>query len=194
MKSCLCGNETKTDSGSDNESKSGKETRKNKGRLRGAWSLFGDFSNGSTIHGVKYLGERHRHWSEKIFWIIAFLISASGCFLMIQKISNRLQYSPVVEENSTPVWHIPFPAVTICPETKVMGHIVNFTKAWHEVMADNFPDNTTLTDDELRAIAALTQVCDAHIFGGRIIDSSLLESEIVPLLREMAPQTSPKLS
>ena len=29
------------------------------------WGMFADFTSNSTVHGVKYLGERRRHWSER---------------------------------------------------------------------------------------------------------------------------------
>jgi acid-sensing ion channel, other len=31
----------------------------------------------------------------------------------------------------TSIWHIPFPAVTICPETKARKSLVNITKMYH---------------------------------------------------------------
>lgn len=27
--------------------------------------MFADFASNSTVHGVRYLGERRRHWSER---------------------------------------------------------------------------------------------------------------------------------
>lgn len=29
------------------------------------WELFSEYSNGSTIHGLRYLGEKRRHWTER---------------------------------------------------------------------------------------------------------------------------------
>lgn len=34
-------------------------------------------------------------------------------------------------EKSTPIWEIPFPAITICPETKSKIEFLNFTKIYH---------------------------------------------------------------
>lgn len=42
--------------------------------------------------------------------------------------------SPVIvsfAEKSTPVWAIPFPAVTICPETKTYMNLLNFTDVYN---------------------------------------------------------------
>jgi hypothetical protein len=38
--------------------------------LTAVWGMFEDFTNNSTVHGVKYLGEKKRHWSERAFWVL----------------------------------------------------------------------------------------------------------------------------
>lgn len=52
-------------------------------------------------------------------------------------------------EKSTPVWKVPFPAVTICPETKAKTSFVNFTQNYHIVHAQNasLDEDLMLTDD-----------------------------------------------
>lgn len=145
--------------------------------------MFADFTKNSTVHGVKYLGEHRRHWSERAFWIIAFFISVTGCSIMIHKIYNKWQLSPVIvsfAEKSTPVWQIPFPAVTICPETKVLKKYVDFTQAY--MLTANSPENLTI--DEYRYLEAVAQVCDAHLFTipNITLRSGLEPEEIVPLL------------
>lgn len=150
-----------------------------------AWGLFADFSNNSTVHGVKYLGERRRHWTERFFWVIAFGISVCGCSIMIHKIYEKWQMSPVIvsfAEKSTPVWQIPFPAVTICPETKAMMKYVNFTKAYTQVVTNQSHE---LTEDELKSLEAVAQICDPHLFANTLINSGLPPDEIVPLLKSI---------
>lgn len=150
-----------------------------------AWGLFGDFSNNSTVHGVKYLGERRRHWVERAFWVVAFFTSVIGCSIMILKIYEKWQLSPVIvsfAEKSTPVWQIPFPAVTICPETKAMVKNIDFTKGYHSV---KFGQKDNLTIEELRNLEALAQVCDPHLFANDTLESGLEPHEIVPLLKRL---------
>ena len=49
-------------------------------------------------------------------------------------------------EKSTPVWKIPFPAITICPETKAKTSFANFTVNYNLIQGSEPPfDN--LTDD-----------------------------------------------
>ncbi|XP_055708837.1 pickpocket protein 28-like [Phlebotomus papatasi] len=96
------------------------------GRFRTAiWGFFSDYCNNSTIHGVRYLGEKRRPWTERVWW----------------------DDTPVIvtfADKSTFVWQIPFPAVTICPETKVKTEYLNFTKVFKKIFKDE--ENLTSTD------------------------------------------------
>ena len=160
------------------------------GPLAAAWGMFADFTSNSTVHGVKYLGERRRHWSERAFWIIAFLISVTGCSILIYKIYNKWQLSPVIvsfAEKSTPVWEIPFPAITICPETKVTNDDLAFTKAYTTIVSTTPGEPYNLTTDELNKVEALAQVCDLHLFKDHNISSGIELNEIVPTLQQISP-------
>lgn len=137
---------------------------------------------------MKYLGERRRHWIERAFWIIAFFVSLFGCAVLILNIYEKWQLSPVIvsfAEKSTPVWQIPFPAVTICPETKAMAEHVKFTRAYHILKANASREAWNLTDTEVRNMEALAQVCDPHLFESQEIDGGLKSNEIVPLLKNI---------
>jgi acid-sensing ion channel, other len=137
---------------------------------------------------VKYLGESRRHWAERAFWVVAFFISVVGCSIMIHKIYDKWQLSPVIvsfAEKSTPVWQIPFPAVTICPETKVMMKYVNFTNGYNAFATNN---TEGLSEEELRGLEAVAQICDPHLFMTHniTIGSGLKPEEIVPQLKKMS--------
>lgn len=104
--------------------------------------------------------------------------------MMIVKIYDKWQFSPVIvsfAEKSTPVWQIPFPAVTICPETKALSKFINFTSAYQQIKGNE--SERTITEDELRNLEAVAQICDPHLFVNTTINSGLSESEIVPLLK-----------
>lgn len=154
-----------------------------------AWGLFAEFSNNSTVHGVKYLGERRRHWAERIFWVVAFCISVCGCSIMIHKIYEKWQLSPVIvsfAEKSTPVWQIPFPAVTICPETKATMEYVNFTEDYRKVTFANILNQAhNISEEELKSLEAVAQICDPHLFANISLNSGIEAYEIVPLLKKI---------
>lgn len=86
-------------------------------------------------------------------------------------------------EKSTPVWQIPFPAVTICPETKALKESIDFTKGYFAVKS-NFTA-FELTPEELKNLDAISQICDPHLFIGDRINSKLEPTEILPLLKKI---------
>lgn len=47
--------------------------------IHAVWKVFSEYSETSTVHGVRYLGEKRRHWSERIWWIITVSISVFLC-------------------------------------------------------------------------------------------------------------------
>lgn len=62
------------------------------------------------------------------------------------KIWDKWNEAPVMvtfEDKSTPVWKIPFPAVTICSEVKVQKSKFNFS-----VVYNKFRGSDPLQDDE----------------------------------------------
>lgn len=85
------------------------------------WNWFLDYSTNSTIHGVKYVGERDRSYCEKIFWLIFIIISLLGCGYMISEMYEKWEneeISIVLTLKTRQVEDVPFPAVTICPINK----------------------------------------------------------------------------
>lgn len=90
-----------------------------------------EFCATSSIHGFQYFGHS-RNWKEKCFWMLVFVVSLYFCGSMIYKAYVKWHETPVIvtiSEKSTPIWSIPFPAVTICPETK---RAINETGKWQE--------------------------------------------------------------
>ncbi|KAH8397834.1 hypothetical protein KR222_003544 [Zaprionus bogoriensis] len=84
-------------------------------------SGYRDYCQQSSVHGVQYLGERRRPVKERVFWLCVFAVSIYCCARLIHSAYAKWDATPVIvsfAERSTPVWNIPFPAVTICSETK----------------------------------------------------------------------------
>jgi acid-sensing ion channel, other len=125
-----------------------------------------DYSSNSTIHGINYMGERDRSWFERIWWMIVFIISVICCAILIGDTYTKWQKNPVIvsfAEKSTPIWQIPFPAVTICPETKSKAKFMNITDVYNQFLADK---NLLykLSESERVRLTAISQVCDPEIF------------------------------
>lgn len=50
-------------------------------------------------------------------------------------LTNQHRQSSIIEiSDKSPLHNIPFPAVTICPETKAKKSIVNVTDAYHNLI------------------------------------------------------------
>ena len=68
---------------------------------------------------------------------------------LIQKTYKIWQETPVIvsfSEKSTPVWHIPFPAVTICSETKTQKDIISFTEIYRKLSENDENDSIIFTN------------------------------------------------
>lgn len=83
---------------------------------------------------------------SRIWWVIAFGISLVLCGFLIHNVWIKWDQSPVIvsfAEKTTPVYAIPFPAITICPETKTYVRLFNFTEMYHVVNGNKPPYNAS---------------------------------------------------
>jgi acid-sensing ion channel, other len=90
--------------------------------------IFVDYAAHSTIHGVNYFAEKGRSWFEKVWWIAVFGISILCCGNLILDVWN---ISPIIisfKDKPTPIWELPFPAITICPMTFARTDDINITQ------------------------------------------------------------------
>lgn len=97
----------------------------------GTKQLFREYCSSSSVHGVQYFGCQERSWCERFWWIVVFVLSIVSCALLIHKVYQKWEQTPVIvsfAEKTTPVWQIPFPAVTICPQTKTASAFLNFSR------------------------------------------------------------------
>lgn len=60
-----------------------------------------------------------------------FVIATYLSCWMIHDSYKKWDHAPVIvslSEKATPVWKVPFPAVSICPEVKVKAEMMNLTE------------------------------------------------------------------
>ncbi|KAK4887600.1 hypothetical protein RN001_003871 [Aquatica leii] len=99
-----------------------KKVRNDKNRFRNLKSYFPEFCRGSTIHGLKFLGENDRSILERIWWIFFIALAFYLVSNLIASTHKKWMNSPVIvtfATSETPIYEIPFPAVTICPLVKI---------------------------------------------------------------------------
>lgn len=126
------------------------------------WELFSDYSEFSTIHGVRYMGEKKRHWIERIWWLLVVICSIVVCSILVYQTWLKWQNTPVIvtfSEESTPVYEIPFPTVTICTDIKIKQSKLNFTEMWHKLNKNGYK-NATIKAEDLQMMHSLSPVCD----------------------------------
>ena len=79
-----------------------------------------------------------------------------GCSFLIIQVYDKWQINPVivsVNEKSTPIWTIPFPAVTICPEIKFKRSLYNLSSVRY------YDSNNNLSEQQIIFQNALQPVC-----------------------------------
>ncbi|KAL5291210.1 hypothetical protein ACFFRR_010551 [Megaselia abdita] len=119
---------------------------------------FLEYCDYSSIIGLKYLGERKRPVLEKVFWILVFFVLIYAYIYLTLKVWVKWNDTPVIvtfDDKSSPVWKIPFPAVTICSEVKVERSRFNFSRIFSK-----FKNNETISEKESFNFYSLLHVCD----------------------------------
>lgn len=72
----------------------------------------------------------------RILWAVLFVCCIGASAHMIRELWLKWERSPVIvtfAETSVPIWQVPFPAVTICSETKSRQTVFNYTEAYNNL-------------------------------------------------------------
>ncbi|KAJ8715043.1 hypothetical protein PYW08_005024 [Mythimna loreyi] len=138
------------------------EKPKKRGRSSIIKNYLIDYTANSNLHGLKYIGEKERTCVEKVFWLFMFTCCVILCAGLIRKVWIKWNESPVIvsfAEMPTPVWQIPYPAVTVCFETKAKQRQFNFTEYYHLYTTNR--DNLTISEQHM--YEDISMVCDDHL-------------------------------
>ncbi|KAL4711876.1 hypothetical protein ACJJTC_006045 [Scirpophaga incertulas] len=71
----------------------------------------------STLHGLRYIGEKKLTWFERFFWLAAFLFSLICAGFFILNVYAKWRLSPMIvsiNPENMGLNNLPFPAITIC--------------------------------------------------------------------------------
>ncbi|XP_055840678.1 pickpocket protein 28-like [Episyrphus balteatus] len=139
----------------------------------------------STINGLKYIIKENQPALDRIIWLLAVIISISMCLILIGNLMEERTNNPIIvafNEKVTSVSEIPFPSVTICPETKTRTDIFNYTNAYKKI--SNFEK---LTEDEEYFWNAVSQICEPSFF--KLNGESYLAnaSDLIKAMSKVAP-------
>ncbi|PSN50549.1 hypothetical protein C0J52_03497 [Blattella germanica] len=81
-----------------------------------------DYCENTTVHGMRYISERDRHWTERLLWTFLCIMAFSGTVYLSILIWDRYITSPtvsVIETTNFPISNVPFPSVTLCDYNRV---------------------------------------------------------------------------
>uniref|UniRef100_A0A182RXW2 Uncharacterized protein n=1 Tax=Anopheles funestus TaxID=62324 RepID=A0A182RXW2_ANOFN len=131
-------------------------------------ALFEEYCSESSVHGVRFFVGSQRNTCVKLTWLSVFILSLVGCGVMIQQAYNKWDSTPVIvtlSEVPTPVWDMTFPAVTICPEIKVLNTRYNYTHEFETLQSEwyrsrrNKNDTFTVTEESIGKMKAIIHHC-----------------------------------
>ncbi|XP_049542464.1 pickpocket protein 28-like [Anopheles darlingi] len=154
--------------------------------------VFQEYCTSSSIHGVQYFDANGRTSCERFWWLVVFLLSMGGCCMLIYKTFCKWEESPIIvtfSEKTTPVWEIPFPAITICPETKVQSKKLNFTAEMQSLLSDvRDGPNASIDPFIVGQLKVVTQVCHIEVNKDNVLYSinGTNEMDIVNVLRNIS--------
>ncbi|KAL4713973.1 hypothetical protein ACJJTC_005604 [Scirpophaga incertulas] len=80
------------------------------------WNGIKSLPETTSIHGFRFIADRKRHWTERIFWLIFVALSWYGSFLLIMAQYDAFQNNPIsfVVETTYKDWDTHFPSVAVC--------------------------------------------------------------------------------
>ncbi|CAG9859695.1 unnamed protein product [Phyllotreta striolata] len=137
--------------------KMGSDSRKRPSTMEKIHRYFREYCNSTSIHGMKYLAE-DRSLGERLLWLGLICCSLSACIYLILQIYGKFQRSPVIVTFATsesPIYTIPFPAVTVCPLTQARKEVFDFSETIRKMKR-----NESVTDKEYRYAKYMSLACE----------------------------------
>ncbi|XP_034239529.1 sodium channel protein Nach-like [Thrips palmi] len=135
----------------------------------------GEFSENSSIHGVRYIGEHGRRWIERLLWIVTEVVCLAGAVYMMLYLLYKFQGNPTmtrVESAFYEVANVPFPAVTVCNANRIFH-----SKARRLVDRIKIPESLMMSQhDVMRLLPLLGQLLSSAELGKNIAGRARLDT------------------
>ncbi|XP_048479067.1 pickpocket protein 28 [Plutella xylostella] len=122
-----------------------------------------DFSENTTLHGLKYVNEKST--LEKIFWLVTIAVSVACCSYLIRNVFAKWWDSPVIVAFNKEMVHVgsvPFPSITICPNWSILKEEYNYTDVAIKFSNPNSKSNMSTTKRE--EFEDISMICDTTYF------------------------------
>lgn len=140
--------------------------------IREVEHVFSEYSRMSTVHGVRYLCDNRRHWSERIWWIISVSTSIFMCAGFLFGAWSKWTISPLIitfADEATPISSIPFPTITICNDFMVNTSALNYSRIREQLSKREFT-NVDLDAETIQRVHSLAHFCAPPLFLGEYIE------------------------
>ncbi|XP_060523205.1 uncharacterized protein LOC132700102 [Cylas formicarius] len=143
-------------------------------------NYFRQYCNCTSIHGFRYFGEK-RTYFERTWWFVVFSLAFAVCVYLIRAIYIKWERTPVIVSfatSETPIYTIPFPAVTICPESKTAQSVYNHSYILNKLTFGN----GTLTEKENQNALYMNLLCDMDLADHLNVTEDYFTDEILDFL------------
>ncbi|XP_063230511.1 pickpocket protein 28-like [Bacillus rossius redtenbacheri] len=80
-----------------------------------------DYCQNSSLHGLRYVGDKQLNITERVFWSVAFVLAVLSAGYYINMLYTKWVSNPVIVSvgaTRTNLVDIPFPAITVCNMNK----------------------------------------------------------------------------
>ncbi|KAJ0172792.1 hypothetical protein K1T71_011931 [Dendrolimus kikuchii] len=154
--------------------KSHKRTKRNKKLNKvtknGIINSLDEFVQNSTLHGLRYIGDKNLSNIEKCFWLIVVTTSITICGFLIRNVWVKWQNSIIItlNEELVPVDSVYYPSLTICPQIKIRENSFKFEaerEYYQDFMWSGY-DETPTERIRLGRVADIALVCDDDLRAG----------------------------
>ncbi|KAB0799856.1 hypothetical protein PPYR_07736 [Photinus pyralis] len=95
------------------------------------------YCSNASIHGLKFLAEKDRSILERLWWLVFLTFAIFLCASSVLTTHAKWLNSPVIVSfatSETPIYQIPFPAITICPLNKIESEQLSINATGAETM------------------------------------------------------------
>ncbi|XP_057659149.1 pickpocket protein 28-like [Diorhabda carinulata] len=150
-------------------------------------NYFREYCNCSSIHGFRYFGEKRTHF-ERVWWFVVFSITLAACTISIREVYKKWLRSPVIVSfatKGTSIHSIPFPSVTICPETKSAQSLYSHTGVVRR-------NGQNLTEKEKKILDYMGLICDENT-NIKYSDTKFFTTDFYETIEEINRGTNPFL-
>ncbi|GLH16381.1 Pickpocket protein 28 [Gryllus bimaculatus] len=120
-------------------------------------SCLGDFLDQASIPCLAYM-RRGQHGAQRLFWFLIFCLAFGAFLYFFSMTMNNYNESPVIlgrDKHARHVGDLHFPAVTICPESKINLTLFNYTDTFIR-----YQRKENLSEEEKEILNDLSYQCE----------------------------------